>query len=330
MSIKGIDISAWQAGLKMSAVKKAGYDFVILRGGFTGYGATRPMQKDDKFETFYAEAKKEKLPVGCYWYSCANTKATGRAEAEFLYNHCLKGKQFDYPIYVDVENNQWQATNKGGVTDAIIAFCEYLEGKGFYTGIYASLSWFNGKIDTSRLKNYTKWVACWSERKPSFSFNAFDMWQNSSNGKVSGMRIDTNFSYVDFPAIMKKSGLNGYKKASNTSNTETKKKTLTASAITNYAKAVINGKYGNGDARVAALKKALKKAGYSGTDAEVSKIQTKVNALVESKKEVVYTVKAGDTLSAIAKKYGTTVSAIANKNGIKNVNLIYAGQKLKI
>lgn len=47
-------------------------------------------------------------------------------------------------------------------------------------------------------------------------------------------------------------------------------------------------------------------------------------------KTIVYTVKRGDTLSAIAAKYGTTVKAIAAENGIKNVNLIYVGQKLKI
>lgn len=45
---------------------------------------------------------------------------------------------------------------------------------------------------------------------------------------------------------------------------------------------------------------------------------------------VVYTVKKGDTLSGIAKKYGTTVSYLAKLNNIKNVNLIYVGQKIKI
>lgn len=43
-----------------------------------------------------------------------------------------------------------------------------------------------------------------------------------------------------------------------------------------------------------------------------------------------YTVKAGDTLSAIAAKYGTTYQAIADYNGIKNPNLIFVGQKIKI
>lgn len=43
-----------------------------------------------------------------------------------------------------------------------------------------------------------------------------------------------------------------------------------------------------------------------------------------------YTVKKGDTLSAIAKKYGTTYQQIAKDNGISNPNKIYAGQTLTI
>ena len=43
-----------------------------------------------------------------------------------------------------------------------------------------------------------------------------------------------------------------------------------------------------------------------------------------------YTVKSGDTLSAIAKEKNTTVDAIAQKNKISNVNLITVGQVLDI
>lgn len=43
-----------------------------------------------------------------------------------------------------------------------------------------------------------------------------------------------------------------------------------------------------------------------------------------------YTVKSGDTLSAIAKEKNTTVDAIAKKNKISNVNLISVGQVLEI
>lgn len=61
-------------------------------------------------------------------------------------------------------------------------------------------------------------------------------------------------------------------------------------------------------------------------------VTPKYSAMAKKKTSstITYTVKRGDTLSAIAKKYGTTVKAIAAENGIKNVNLIYVGQKLKI
>ena len=46
--------------------------------------------------------------------------------------------------------------------------------------------------------------------------------------------------------------------------------------------------------------------------------------------EVVYVVKRGDTLGAIAKKYNTTVKVLAAHNGIKNPDLILVGQKIRI
>jgi len=41
-----------------------------------------------------------------------------------------------------------------------------------------------------------------------------------------------------------------------------------------------------------------------------------------------YTVQRGDTLTKVAAKYGSTVQAIAQRNGLRNVNLIYVGQRL--
>ena len=43
-----------------------------------------------------------------------------------------------------------------------------------------------------------------------------------------------------------------------------------------------------------------------------------------------YTVKSGDNLSTIAKKHGTTTASLQTKNKIKNPNLIYPGQVLKL
>lgn len=43
-----------------------------------------------------------------------------------------------------------------------------------------------------------------------------------------------------------------------------------------------------------------------------------------------YTVKSGDTLSKIAKKYNTTIDNLVKLNNIKNPNIIYVGDKLKV
>lgn len=43
-----------------------------------------------------------------------------------------------------------------------------------------------------------------------------------------------------------------------------------------------------------------------------------------------YTVVSGDNLTVIANKFGTTVDALVKANGIKNPNLIYPGDVLKI
>lgn len=223
--MKGIDISKHNAGLKLGDVKKAGYEFVILRGSVTGYGADRRKSKDSCFENFYAQAKKVGLLVGCYHYSCARNYAEGEDEARFLYENCLKGKQFEMPIYIDVEEIRWQANDKKGVTDAIFGFCNYLEKKKFYAGVYSSLSWFGSKIDVNRLNLITKWVARWSigaNQKPKVSFSAFDMWQYTDSAKVGGKTVDSDICYIDFPKAIKDLGLNGFSEVSESLNPSAK------------------------------------------------------------------------------------------------------------
>lgn len=90
-------------------------------------------------------------------------------------------------------------------------------------------------------------------------------------------------------------------------------------SVEEIAKEVVEGKWGNGSAR----KTALEKAGYN-----YLQVQTAVNQLLKS--TIYYTVKKGDTLSAIATKYNTTYQKIAELNNLSNPNFIKVGQKLKI
>ena len=228
-------------------IKKAGIEFIILRGGFTGWGTGTSLNKDPMFETYYNEAKKRNIPVGCYYYSCANTYEKGVKEAEFLYEKCLKGKRFEFPIYIDVEEDRHQRVGKTRVTEAIKGFCEYLEIKGYYVGIYANMNYFNNFIDTPKLSKYDKWVAKWGISKPNFPYGNYGLWQNSDNGKVDGKRVDTNISFYDFPNIIKQKGLNGY------GNIPTQK------SNEEIAKEVVKGLWGNNPQR----KQNLEKAGYN-------------------------------------------------------------------
>ena len=211
MTKKGIDISSWQRGISFDSLKGK-VDFIILRAGFTGTSDGVSKKIDSEFETFYKEAKAQKIPVGAYWYSCANTKEKGIAEANYMYENALKGKKFEYPIYIDVENNEYQRVGKEKIADAIIGFCETLEAKGYYVGVYANLNYFDNYIATSRLTKYDKWVAYWASEEPSFKYGDYNMWQNSSSGYIGGYRLDTDVAYLDFPTIMQTKGLNGYSK----------------------------------------------------------------------------------------------------------------------
>lgn len=321
--MKGLDISSYQNGISFNAIKN-NFDFAILRGGYTGWGASRSKNKDSSFETFYKQAKAAGVPVGCYYYSCANDAAFGEAEARYLYENCLKGKQFEYPIYIDVEENRWQLGNKKGVTDAIIAFCKYLENKGFYVGVYASTYWFYNHIDTNRLSAYTKWVADWNGTKPTFNFSGFGMWQYTSKGTCGGKTVDVNIAYADYPTIIKNGGFNGYKKTA-TKPAETQKLAETPKkSVDEVARECIAGKWGNGAVR----KSKLTSAGY-----DYNAVQKRVNEILAAQKEAekqYYTVKKGDNLTAIAKQYKTTVNQLVKLNNIKNPNLIYPGQKIRV
>lgn len=98
-------------------------------------------------------------------------------------------------------------------------------------------------------------------------------------------------------------------------------KPKTKKSISDIAKEVIAGKWGVGADRQA----RLQRAGYSYKD-----VQDEVNRQLREK-PVYYTVKAGDTLSAIAKNYKVDLKDLIGRNPqIKNPNVINIGQKIRI
>ena len=62
----------------------------------------------------------------------------------------------------------------------------------------------------------------------------------------------------------------------------------------------------------------------------VARTNSSGSAAAPAAGEISYTVKAGDTLGAIAKKYGTSISAISERNGISDPRKIRVGQVIAI
>lgn len=210
MKTFGIDISKWQRGFDFDKAKAEGVKFVILRGAYsTG--------KDTCFEDFYKACKSKGIPVGVYHYSMAKSVSEAKAEANFLIDNVVKGKQFEYPIYMDVEDPTLQKLGKTLLTDIIVAFCDTLEKAGYYAGIYSTAYFLKTYTNESKLTKYDKWIAQWS-KECTYPGN-YGMWQYGGEtnvirtNKVAGVTCDQDYAYRDYPTIIKDKGLNGYTKA---------------------------------------------------------------------------------------------------------------------
>lgn len=324
----GIDLSNHNEGINFDTLKNDGVEFAILRAGYTGYGNGVSKAKDYEFENFYNQCKARGIGVGAYWFTCANTYQKGVDEANWMYDNCLKGKQFEYPIYIDVEddtgNRGWlRNAGREAITDGIIGFCETLEDKGFYVGIYANLDWFNNLINQDRVKDYDKWLAAWVKNKPRGDL-ASQMWQfggetnQQRSPYLAGQIVDQDYCYYDYPSVIKNAGLNGYSKESKPVE-PVQKKTNEELALE-----VLNGEWGNGEER----KRRLEEAGYN-YQAVQNLVNEKLGIKPEPQKEY-YVIKWGDTLTSIARKFGTTVDELCRLNGILNPDLIFAGNQIRV
>ena len=212
----GIDVSRWQGDIDWTKVKT---DFCIIQAGY----GRELSQKDEKFERNYSSCKVAGVPCGAYWYSYATSEDEARKEAAVCIE-VLKGKQFEYPVYYDVEEQRILSLGRDKVSAIIKAFCGELEKAGYFVGLYMSAYPLGNLVSEEVRIRYAVWVAHYGVTKPCYS-GAYGIWQKSSTGSVSGIsgNVDLNKAYEDYPSIIKAAGLNGYKKQSAASSAKEKK-----------------------------------------------------------------------------------------------------------
>ena len=198
----GIDLSCHNGSIDWTKVKA---DFVILRAGY----GKETNQVDSRFEEYYSNAKAHGIPVGAYWYSYAMNEDEAIQEAD-VFISTIKGKQFEYPVFYDVEESKQFELGKEKLSAIIRAFLERVEAAGYFVGLYGSASFLTTHTADDIKRKYAIWLAHWCD-STNYS-GAYGIWQHSCKGKVDGISgdVDLDKCYVDYPERIKAKGLNGF------------------------------------------------------------------------------------------------------------------------
>ena len=357
MAKRGIDISAHQGNIDLAALRSQ-IDFVIIR---VGYGVSGTI--DDKFKRNADLCKSLGIPFGFYWYSYALDESGAKKEAEHILNAIAPYKDsYSYGVWFDMEDADGYKRKHGMPSNSTLramcaAFCKKVQDAGYYTGVYASSSWFNNQLNGSELDKYDKWTAQWptsggkqTALNTSSSKRNSSLWQFTSQARFSGYNgyLDANYAYYDYPSLV----------GNVVSAPSTPESSISGTTL-ELVKRTMNGEFGDGDARKSALGDRYNevqeminhiasvsaetlaeevKAGKYGNGEtrktvlgnRYTEVQDIVNGSSSSSSSSTYTVVSGDTLSGIGSKLGVNWKDIANANGISSPYTIYPGQKLII
>ena len=338
-----IDVSHHQGTIDWEMVKASGVEGAIIRTS----DSTGTMDK--QFDRNVSECTRLGIPFGLYIYSRAKDSSKLQSEIDLILskaNACDKSALL-YPLYIDLE----QSGCESFANTAANEFKRQVEAAGYYAGVYANKNWFDNYVgDTG---NMTRWAARYNS---TLGMDEIDMWQYTSGGSVSGIsgNVDMNHCYRDFPSEI--SAFYGNSDAVTPSNNSQ----VTPSGTTlDLVVAVMNGQYGDGDARKAALgtryqevmdminhiafadantlAEEVKAGKYGNGDvrkaalgSRYEEVRTIVNKSYNKSSAVYYNVQIKDNLSKIAAKYNTTVAKLVELNNLSNPNLIYPGQRIRV
>ena len=201
----GVDLSEHNTNVNFTKFKNNGIDFVILRAG---YGKLIS-QKDKLFEDYYNKAKAAGLKVGCYWYCYAETQQELLLECQ-VFLELIKGKQFDYPVFLDIEEQKTFLIPN--LEETVIKGLTILENTGYFAGIYCS-NYYLDKYFQKLIPRFVTWVANWNNSPLSvFNRRGIHQYVVEKNVLFHDKDLDYNMSNYDYSKPIIDLGLNGYPK----------------------------------------------------------------------------------------------------------------------
>ena len=306
-----VDLSHHQSPSKIDYKKLcAQLDMAIIR---VQYGSRTI---DKYYKKHIEEMKKHGIPFGVYaWVRGINLKDM-QVEAQDFYD---RAKDQDPSFYVlDVEEKS-MANMRAGI-NAYVEKLRSLTNKKI--GLYIAHHLYeNFNLDTSKFDFI--WIPRYGsnngkpQTKPAYDC---DLWQYTSVGRLDGYAGNLDLNRL----------MNGRTIEFFTGEGKKPKKVsrATTDRITTYTV-----KSGDTLSEIAArynttVKKLVNLNNIKNPNLIYPGQKIKVSG--SAVKVITYTVKKGDTLWDIAKKYNTSIDKLVKDNNIKNKNKIYPGQKLKI
>lgn len=307
----GIDVSVYQGDIDFEQVKNSGIEIVYIRAGY-GFSVTDP-----KFEENYTNATKAGLKCGAYYFVTARNTEQAYLQAT-RFAELISGKTFVARPAMDFE--EFGSLGKNGINIVGLAFMQKLrELTGIvpmlYTDAYnASETW------DWNFAQFPLWVADYGAEEPYVTSNIWQSYagfQYSDRGEIPGI-----YGNVDLDRFTSSVFLNGANEVTPTKSPDAIRYTVKrGDTLWGIAK-----KFG---VTVSAVVNAnnIRNPNLIYVE-EVFIIPHMTSA--ESFEYTLYTVRRGDTLWGISRKFGTSINSIVALNGIKNPNLIYAGEVFKI
>ncbi len=189
----GIDVSSWQGKIDWERVRAAGVEFAIIRIGYQAeYGGEYTL--DQNFEDNITGALAAGLPIGVYYYSCADSVDEARRQAEWILAQ-VDNRPLELGITFDWE--EWNDFNRAGMSfhtlqKAADTFLSTVDSAGYSGMLYGSKNYLD-----KFWQNNTRavWLAQYYDR-PTYS-QPFHMWQLTDTGTVSGINgfVDVDVRY---------------------------------------------------------------------------------------------------------------------------------------
>ena len=201
---EGIDVSKWQGTIDWEKAAAAPVSFAILRATYGLRGIDAGFRRNAEQTALYH------LPIGAYHYCYAKTPNDALKEADHFLS-TVKDVALEYPLALDLEDKSLSHLSKKQLSLIAVRFLDRVREKDYYPILYVNKYWLTSKLDMTLLKDFDVWLAQYGNK---LSYRkSVGMWQYTSNGRINGIRgnTDCDISFKNYPKIIRELNLNHLK-----------------------------------------------------------------------------------------------------------------------